>query len=167
MNPPVEPRHAQPLRAEPFNAEPLNSRLIEALYTEAMLLADEARGYFEDGARSDRLTFDPLTRVSFSCESLKVTTRLMHIVAWLLTRRAIGSGELPRTARDGGDRRLGIAADSDRDVVALFPEAARGLIAASADLYARVQRLEDGGGAGGDGGPGPARALMSRLEQSL
>lgn len=154
----------EPRGTEPFRAQPLNSRLIDALYTEALLLVDEARGYFEDGARSDRLTFDPLTRVGFSCESLKVTTRLMHIVAWLLTRRAVDSGELPQTARDGGDRRLGMAADSDPEMIASFPAAARGLIAASADLYARVRRLEDGGG---DGGPGPARALMSRLEQSL
>lgn len=146
-------------------ADPLTSRLVGVLYTEAMVLADEARSYFDDAAREDRAALDPLTRVSFSCESLKVTTRLMHVVAWLLTRRAIEAGEVaPRPGADGG-RRLGNASDSDPRLVAQFPEGARTLIAASCDLYARVKRLEEGGGS--EAVPSPARALMSRLERSI
>lgn len=145
-------------------ADPMTSRLIDSLYTEAMLLADEARSYFDDAGRADRAKLDPLTRVGFSCESLKVTTRLMHIVAWLLTRRALATGEIaPGSGRTG--RKLGKAADSDPELLERLPEAGRTLIAASSDLYARVSRLEDGGGA--EPAPSPARALMSRLERSL
>ena len=63
----------------------LTPKLIDGLYVEAMVLADEARSYFDTGGRDDRLALDPLDRVGFSCESLKVTTRLMHVIAWLLT----------------------------------------------------------------------------------
>ena len=73
----------------------ITSRLIDSLYTEAMLLADEARSYFDDAGRDDRNTLEPFVRVGFACESLKVTTRIMHIVAWLLTQRAVETGELP------------------------------------------------------------------------
>lgn len=146
-------------------SEPLNARLVDALYIEALLLADEARSYFDDGARSDRLTLDPLTRVAFSCEALKVTTRLMHIVAWLLTRRAVEAGEVAPQAPAGRGRRLGKSAPTDAEPVAHFPETARTLIAASCDLYARVERL--GQGRGPDGGPGPARALYNRLERAF
>lgn len=150
-------------------SDTMTSRLIDALYTEAMLLADEARSYFDDAGRVDRASLDPFTRVSFSCESLKVTTRLMHIVAWLLTRRALNSGEIAAEVEVLPSRRLGIqlgkAADSDTEVVGRFPQGARTLIAASSDLYARVKRLEEGGTI--DAGPSPARALMSRLERSL
>ena len=76
----------------------ITSRLIDSLYTEAMLLADEARSYFDDAGRDDRSTLEPFVRVGFACESLKVTTRIMHIVAWLLTQRAIETGELPHGA---------------------------------------------------------------------
>src|SRR5207237_5243068 len=69
-------------------------RLIDSLYTEAMLLADEARSYFDDAGREERSVLHPFARVGFACESLKVTTRIMHIVAWLLTQRAIESGEI-------------------------------------------------------------------------
>src|SRR5205814_9755899 len=87
----------------------ITPRLIESLYTEAMILADEARAYFDDEGREERLTLEPFVRVGFACESLKVTTRIMHIVAWLLTQRAVEAGGIPRA--DGGrpDRGLGEA----------------------------------------------------------
>src|SRR6185369_14143991 len=122
----------------------ITSRLIDSLYTEAMLLADEARSYFDDAGRDERSTLVPFARVGFACESLKVTTRIMHIVAWLLTQRAIESGEIP--TRDGRrpDRRLGHAQDSDPAVVDQLPDGARRLINASTDLYARVKRIDEG-----------------------
>src|SRR4051794_14743572 len=122
----------------------ITSRLVDSLYTEAMLLADEARAYFDDVGRDERSTLHPFARVGFACESLKVTTRIMHIVAWLLTQRAIESGEIPM--RDGrrAERRLGHAQDSDEAVVVQLPESAQKLINASADLYARVKRIDEG-----------------------
>ena len=144
----------------------ITSRLIDSLYTEAMLLADEARSYFDEAGRDERATLEPFARVGFACESLKVTTRIMHIVAWLLTQRAIESGEIP--GRDGQrpERRLGNAQDSDPAVLVQLPESARRLISASADLYARVKRLDDGG-IEVEIPQSPARALMGRLERGL
>jgi regulator of CtrA degradation len=144
----------------------ITPRLIDAFYTEAMLLADEARAYFDEAGRDARQMLDPFARVGFACESLKVTTRIMHIVAWLLTQRAIESGEI--NARDGRrpERRLGNAQDSDDAVVAQLPEPAKRLIHASADLYARVKRLDEGGLAE-EPVQSPARALMGRLERGL
>ncbi len=144
----------------------ITPRLIDSLYTEAMLLADEARAYFDEAGREERLTLDPFARVGFACESLKVTTRVMHIVAWLLTQRAIDSGDIP--GRDGRrpERRLGHAQDSDPAVIATLPPASRTLIGASVDLYARVKRLDDGG-LEAVAPQSPARALMGRLERGL
>ncbi|MEO5939226.1 MAG: DUF1465 family protein [Sphingomonas sp.] len=121
----------------------VHRRMIDTLYVDAMLLADEARGYFDQGARIERDALDPLGRVTFSCESLKVTTRLMHIIAWLLTQRAVDSGELsPRDALHPA-RRLGDAPVTEDAVLAQMPEDARALIAASIDLHRRVARLDD------------------------
>ena len=144
----------------------ITSRLIDSLYTEAMLLADEARSYFDDAGRGDRSTLEPFARVGFACESLKVTTRIMHIVAWLLTQRAIESGEIPNRNGRRPDRRLGHAQDSDQVVVVQLPEAAQKLINSSAELYARVKRLDEGG-IETEVPQSPARALMGRLERGL
>jgi len=144
----------------------ITSRLIDSLYTEAMLLADEARSYFDDAGRDDRNLLEPFVRVSFACESLKVTTRIMHIVAWLLTQRAIETGEIPGHEGRRPERRLGHAAECDPDVVAKLPPAAQRLIEASTELYARIKRVDEGVLA--DEVPAsPARALMGRLERGL
>jgi regulator of CtrA degradation len=144
----------------------ITSRVIDSLYTEAMLLADEARSYFDDVGRNDRTSLEPFARVGFACESLKVTTRIMHIVAWLLTQRAIESGEIPTAAGRRPERRLGHAADSDPAVVEQLPDSAQRLINASADLYARVKRLDEGT-VETEVPQSPARALMGRLERGL
>jgi len=152
---------------EPWQAEVrITSRLIDSLYTEAMLLADEARSYFDEAGREERLVLDAFERVSFACESLKVTTRIMHIVAWLLTQRAIETGEIPGHEGRRPERRLGHATESDPDIVAKLPVAARRLIEASSELYARVKRIDEGV-VGEDVPASPARALMGRLERGL
>jgi regulator of CtrA degradation len=143
----------------------LTPKLIDGLYVEAMVLADEARSYFDTGGRDDRLSLDPLDRVGFSCESLKVTTRLMHVIAWLLTQRAVGAGELSRSQAGTPERRLGTAADTDRDLLARLPETAVELIRASEELYGRVSRLDQGSFA--EDTVSPARSLLSRLQRSF
>ena len=154
----------------PLDMAPIESRitprLVDSLYSEALLLADEARAYFDQAGREEQRALDPFARVGFACESLKVTTRIMHIVAWLLTQRAIESGELQGAGGSRPERRLGRANDSDDELVARLPETARRLIAASIDLYARVSRLDEGQTAG-DAPLSPARALMGRLERDL
>ena len=75
---------------------------------------------------------------------LKVTTRIMHIVAWLLTQRAIESGEIANIEGRRPERRLGNAQDSDPLVVNQLPLAAQKLINSSSDLYARIKRIDEG-----------------------
>ena len=155
---------------EEFEPRPAESRitprLVDTLYSEALLLADEARTYFDQTGREEQQMLDPFVRVGFACESLKVTTRIMHIVAWLLTQRALESGELSSPDGRRPERRLGNATPSDPAVVDQLPPTARKLISASVDLYARVSRLDDGQMS--DEAPqSPARALMGRLERDL
>ena len=144
----------------------MTPKLIDSLYVEAMVLADEARAYFDRNGRDDRMALDPLVRVGFSCESLKVTTRLMHIIAWLLTQRAVEAGELTPVQARKPARRLGDATDSDPLLLEQLPGAALQLVQASSELYARVRRLDEGSG-GIEPQPSPARSLLSRLERSL
>ena len=131
-----------------------------------MLLADEARAYFDEAGLDERKMLDPFARVGFACESRKVTTRIMHIVAWLLTQRAVESGEIGFQDGRRPERRLGNAQDSDPELVAKLPEAAQRLVVASTDLYARVRRLDEGQLID-EPAPSPARALMGRLERGL
>lgn len=144
----------------------LTHKLVDSLYVEAMLLADEARAYFDKHGRDDRLALDPLVRVGFSCESLKVTTRLMHIIAWILTQRAVAAGELTHDQARKPERQLGEAVESDEEVLEKLPQSALELIRASRDLYERVRRIEEGSSVE-EAPQSPARSLLSRLQRSL
>jgi regulator of CtrA degradation len=144
----------------------LTPRLVSALYIEAMVLADEVRTYFDETGREERDSLAPLQRVSFSCESLKVTTRLMHIIAWLLTWRAVEAGEITAEQAREPSRRLGTASESDDAIVVGLPERARTLINGSRDLYSRIARL-DAGLTPANPPLSPARRLIDRLEAAF
>jgi regulator of CtrA degradation len=147
----------------------LHRRLVDGLYLEAMVMADEARSYFD--ANEDETIADPLRRVAFTCESLKVTTRLMHVIAWLLGQRAFQRGEISDRDLAGDKYRLGPAGTTDPALAAGFSFAARSLIEASQELYDRVARLQDRmdrmRGAPFAPEPSPARALMDRLSTAF
>ena len=144
----------------------LSRRLIDGLYVETMLLADEARSYFDSPGQMERDGLTPIDRVIASCESLKVTTRLMHVIAWLLTQRALYAGEISPGAATHPSRRLGDPVVSSDEAMAKLPAEARSLVAASADLFRRVERLDE---MLDDLEPtiSPARSLLSKLERAF
>lgn len=143
----------------------IHRKLIDSLYTEAMLLADEARAYFDEAGREERDTLAALARVTFSCESLKVTTRLMHIIAWLLTHRAVDAGEISEGQARLPSRRLGHAPETDLAALHAMPAHATAIVVASIDLYRRVTRLDAALDA--PAGQSPARTMIERLAHAF
>ncbi len=146
----------------------LTPKLVDSLYTEAMVLADEARSYFDQDGKADREALGPIERVQFSCESLRVTTRLMHTVSWLLNRKAVAAGELTTEEGNHPDRRLGSAGEAaaDEAIMERLPDRARAIIDGSRDLYDRVKRL-DAQLVVEEIPLSPARQLLGRLERAL
>ena len=144
----------------------LSDRVAEQLYTEALLLADETHAYYDTAGRTEREQLEPMARVLFACEALKATTRLMHVIAWLATRRAIAAGELPEGDPRAPERRLGETGATDPQILGLMPTAARRLIMAGIDLHERVGRVAAGVEAP-IASASPARALLQRLERAF
>jgi regulator of CtrA degradation len=142
----------------------LTPKLVDSLYTEAMLLADEARAYFDRDQMAGNLS--PEISVAFSCESLKVTTRLMHSIAWLLNQKALRAGEISATDAYSDARELGYSPASDGLQTARFPEEAQALIAASEDLYYRLQRMNQKMRAL-SAAPSEPHAMMERIRASF
>ncbi|PVX29099.1 DUF1465 family protein [Sphingomonas pokkalii] len=144
----------------------IHRKLVDSLYVEAMVLADEARGYFDHLGREERERLCALNRVAFSCESLKVTTRLMHIIAWLLTQRAVDAGELSVEDARAPARRMGEAPETDPMLLEDLPEQAVLIIRASQDLYRRVSRLDTAADVP-VGVTSPARRMLDRLARAF
>lgn len=147
----------------------LHQKLVDGLYVEAMVMADEARAYFDHDSALGLEMADPSRRLSFACESLKITTRLMHVIAWLLAQRAWQRGEISDADLVQDKYRLGRAAPTDAALADAFPFAARMLVEGSQELYDRVARLQErmdrmfSTSVMSDEATGPARALLDRL----
>jgi regulator of CtrA degradation len=90
----------------------------------------------------------------------------MHIIAWLLTQRAVTAGELSPLQAGATDRRLGPGPETDAQLLPRLPESAADLIRATEELYGRVARLDEASFGPPPAGS-PARSLLNRLERSL
>lgn len=123
----------------------INPRIIEGLYAEALVLADEVRAAFRLSGRLDAAgREEDLSRIALSCEALRTTTRMMHAIAWLLNHRAYFMGELSEfQLRRHGKLALDSAA-ADPERLALLDPEIRDLIGASERFYARLMRLDNG-----------------------
>lgn len=148
---------------------PVRRAQVENLYVEAMLLADEAHATFaaqrdlglgEDGG----LRGDALLQIGLACESLKTTTRLMHVIAWLLHRRAMLAGD-PGARPGDSAARIGEPVPADWAVCAGFELPVRRIIAASERLFERIATIE----AGWDSPRAvtPVQQLLAQIEARL
>lgn len=143
----------------------LSRPIIEALYTEALVLADEVRAVFALGIRGPMSGDDPTARLAFSTEGLKTTTRMMHVLAWLLNQRALLAGEI----NENQMRRHGaLPSDrpSDDEHVALLEPETRALIAETESLHRRIARLDMAWRQRFAMGS-PARAFQDRIGREL
>ena len=138
----------------------IRRQVVEELYEETLLLADEARAVFDLRGREPGESGSDPTRIALSIEGLRTTTRLMNLLAWLLNQRAYFAGELS----EAQVKRCGaLATDRPSDPVqmAQLQLATRALIRDSERLYARAQRLDRQLQREED--DGQARALQGRL----
>jgi regulator of CtrA degradation len=139
----------------------LTLKVIDGLYVEAMVLSDEARSYFDGYGRTERDALPPLDRVSFACESMKVTTRLMHVVAWLIGQRA----RLLDPGSFATQPKLGMADEVDAALLDKLPPDAARLGTTSQDLYDRVARIDTGIRQPGWFAAGAVRRMQRDLER--
>ena len=147
-----------------MSAHRIRRQVVEELYEETLLLADEARAVFDMRARDPGESADDAGRIALSIEGLRTTTRLMNLLAWLLNQRAFFAGELSemqvkRCGSLASDRR------SDPVQMAQLELATRALIRESERLYARAERLDLQ--LRNEVESGPARELQDRLSSAF
>ncbi|RME67541.1 MAG: DUF1465 family protein [Alphaproteobacteria bacterium] len=145
--------------------------LADRLYDEAVALADEARTYFGMHSKLDRQRLAPIDRVLYTCESLRISTRLMHVISWLMVRKAVARGEI--TAEEGlrAERRLGdaeLCQQTERGALRRMPPMVSSLSYRSQAIFDRAWRMEQdllAQAARQDRPHIGARALLDQLER--
>jgi len=127
---------------------PMQERLLDGLHRDTMALAEEAQSYFADmqgyyaDVQGGRSNPDPVARTTCSIECLKVTTRLMHVVAWVMMRRSVENGETTSAQAHSIERRLGASPSSDERDVDVLPTRARSFVERSIAIHRRASHLE-------------------------
>lgn len=114
---------------------------VENLYVEAMVLADEAYAALASGRGPAADESGADERIALACESLKTTTRLMHVIAWLLHQRALIAGEPGASEKDSAAE-LGDALEADKALCRRFDPLVQRIVGDSERLFDRVKRLD-------------------------
>ncbi|MDR3518393.1 MAG: DUF1465 family protein [Azospirillaceae bacterium] len=115
-------------------------------YDDTMALLIEARNYIAYNEANDQRNLPPHVRLQVSYESLRVTSRLTQVMAWLLAQKALHANELTieqvisdEFALSGGE----ICSDPSGPDNEQLPAGLRGLLDRSHRLYMRVARLDE------------------------
>ena len=146
----------------------LSTTIVEALYCEALDLADEARAAFDLTGKLTIASHDEdLARIALSCEALRTTTRMMHAIAWLLNQRAYLSGELSEFQLRRHGRLPAERAGPPNEHLDLLAPAFRELIERTRRFYERIERLDLAWRARFETQPSVVGSLRERLGQAV
>lgn len=144
----------------------ISRAIIESLYCQALVLADDVRATFDLSQRDIPAGEDDVARIALSVEGLRTTTRVMHVLAWLLNRRAFFDGEMSefQLRRHG---RLPEDRPADPENLRWLDPDIRHLVRASESLHARIARLDDAWNQGFAMYPPAVLRLRERLVRSV
>ncbi len=114
-------------------------------YKEAFDLLVEARNYVEHHVPAFKYSRDPPDRFAMTTETMRLTSRLTQVMAWLMAQRAVQEGEIEaaefvddKYRLEGHDVCLKRAIEDMEDL----PDGLGDLMDRSYDLYNRIMRLD-------------------------
>lgn len=114
-------------------------------YDEAMTLLVESRNYVAYLSESDQQRLSPGARLQASFESMRLTSRLTQVMAWLLAQKALHAGEITLTELASERFALSgekVCADNESAESPDLPLRLRRLLDRSHSLYERIARLD-------------------------
>lgn len=126
-------------------AEFMSSGLFKRTYREGMQLVEETSAYLDGPGRDASRNLSRDASLAYAGESMRLTTRLMQVAAWLLVRKAVHEGEITPEEAKSEKYRLAskeISRSARIKGSAALPARLLELIGASERLYARVERLD-------------------------
>ena len=115
---------------------------LDRTFDETLSLMVEARNYL---AYAEPQPKTPVDGLRISCESLRITSRLAQVMAWLMQHKAVSAGEISLTEALSEERRLAghaVCADVSAHADCAIPDGLRDLLDRSHRLFLRIERLE-------------------------
>jgi regulator of CtrA degradation len=113
-------------------------------YGEAMSLLTEARDYLTHREPIDRSALVAEDRLRACSETMRLTSRLTQIMAWLMAQRAVYQGEIVQErALEGHGPLAGLDVCMSDEATDNLPVRLVSLLDRSRRLYVRVARLDE------------------------
>jgi regulator of CtrA degradation len=127
-----------------FSERLTNSAAFSNLFREGMDLVEETAAYLDGIGRTEARALDRAVGLTYATESMRLTTRLMQLAAWLLLHRAVKEGEmtLSQANREKTKVKLSAADPGPAEMIEKLPAHLQDLIARSMSLQSRVRRLD-------------------------
>lgn len=128
-----------------FSSDFASSELFNRIYREGMSLVEETASYLDGPGRSDSKLLPRSSSLAYAAESMRLTTRLMQVAAWLLVQKAVAEGEMNAQDAAQNKYRLGgkeISRAKPVEGADDLPEALKDMVARSHSIYNRIERLE-------------------------
>ncbi len=123
------------------------SAFFDKTYNDALALTEEAYAYLCEIDGNSIGTDSLFEDLRLRGEAFRLTTRLMQVVGWLLTQRAIHAGELSASeVADDAQHRLGatrVCRDDSQHYHPTIPSTMSNLLDRSLNLYIRIERLDE------------------------
>ncbi|MFT6510617.1 MAG: regulator of CtrA degradation [Parvibaculaceae bacterium] len=128
-----------------FTSDFASSELFSRTYREGMSLVEETASYLDGAGRSESKLLPRNSSLAYAAESMRLTTRLMQVAAWLLVQKAVAEGEMSAADAAQNKYRLGgkeISRAKPVEGAEDLPEALKDMVARSHSIYDRIERLE-------------------------
>lgn len=122
----------------------MGSAAFDALFREGMDMVEKTADYLDGVGREQSRSLDRFASLTYSTESMRLTTRLMQIASWLLLHRAVKEGEMSMAEANREKTKVKLTASPPgaEDMLSKLPEELQNLISHSMDLQAKVRRFD-------------------------
>lgn len=117
----------------------------EKTYEETLALLEESQRYHAYIFQQQTCHLRPIKRLSLTKESLRITCRLSHTMAWLICEKAILNNEIERTKFETDFKPLSEEKACIKPMDPAhndYPNALKSLLERSLKLFIRAARLE-------------------------
>lgn len=122
-----------------------SSELFNRTFSKGMTLVEETAAYLDGPGREESRALPRKVALAYAGESMRLTTRLMQVVSWLLVQKAVREGEMKAEEAAQEKYRLGareICQGRPMLSADLLPERLLELMEESRRIYEQVSRLD-------------------------
>src|SRR5215467_14864477 len=119
------------------------SQNFSQLFREGMKLVEETAAYLDGPGRQESKLLDRAASLAYATESVRLTTRLMHLASWLLLHRAVNEGEMTLVQANKERRKIKLSIEETRLAAEGRVGEMPALPARLRELIARSKKLKD------------------------